>query len=60
MTEPGATAPYTLRDEILKSGHNDFVGHHDDQHQWQYTIWLNLTTQGQQASDDIVGKISDS
>ena len=37
-----------------------FVGRHGDQLQWQYTIWLNLTAKGQQASNDIVGKAPDS
>jgi hypothetical protein len=130
MTEPGATARDTLRDDILASGHNDFVsmadvqaclcggllanlstkrqqlvvdtvrslledelvevgdipgrndpgfkpwpgtrdkvmtrfvdrfvGHYDDQLQWQYAIWLNLTAKGQQVSNEIVGKAPDS
>jgi hypothetical protein len=130
MTEPGTTAQDTLRDDILASGHDDFVsmadvqacifgglladlstehqqlvvdtvrslledglvevgdipgrddpgfkpwpgtvnavmtcfvdrfvGHHDDPLEWQYSIWLNLTAKGQQASNDIVGKAPDS
>jgi hypothetical protein len=37
-----------------------FVGHYDNRREWQYTIWLNLTAEGQQASNDIVGKAPDS
>jgi hypothetical protein len=37
-----------------------FAGRYDDQLQWQYTIWLNLTAKGQQASNAIVGKAPDS
>jgi hypothetical protein len=37
-----------------------FVGHYDDPREWQYSIWLNLTAKGQQASADIVRKTTDS
>ncbi len=51
--------PGTL-DEVMARFIDHFVGHYDDQRQWQYTIWLNLTAAGQQASNEIVGKASDS
>jgi hypothetical protein len=47
-------------DEVMTRFVDRFVGHHDDRRQWQYTIWLNLTAKGLQASNDIVGKAPDS
>jgi hypothetical protein len=47
-------------DEVMTQFVDRFVGRHDDQLQWQYTIWLNLTAKGQQASNDIVRKAPDS
>ena len=47
-------------DEVMTRFVDRFVGHHDDPLEWQYTIWLNLTAKGQQASNDIVGKAPDS
>ena len=47
-------------DEVMTQFVDRFVGRHGDQLQWQYTIWLNLTAKGQQASNDIVGKAPDS
>jgi hypothetical protein len=51
--------PGTL-DEVMAQFIDRFVRHYDDQQQWQYTIWLNLTAKGQQASNNIVGKAPDS
>jgi hypothetical protein len=31
-----------------------FVGNYDDRLQWEYTIWLNLTAKGKQASVDVI------
>ena len=43
-------------DEVMTRFTDLFVGHYDDRLEWEYTIWLNLTDKGQQASNDIVGK----
>jgi hypothetical protein len=51
--------PGTL-DDVMTRFIGRFVGRYDDEHQWQYTIWLNLTAKGQQASNAIVGKAPDS
>jgi hypothetical protein len=51
--------PGTL-DDVMTQFIGRFVGRYDDEHQWQYTIWFNLTAKGQQASNDIVGKAPDS
>jgi hypothetical protein len=51
--------PGTL-DEVMTQFIGRFAGRYDDQLQWQYTIWLNLTAKGQQASNAIVGKAPDS
>jgi hypothetical protein len=47
-------------DEVMTRFVDRFVGHYDDPLEWQYSIWLNLTAKGQQASNDIVGKAPDS
>jgi hypothetical protein len=47
-------------DEVMTQFVDRFVGRHDDPFEWQYTIWLNLTAKGQQASNAIVGKAPDS
>jgi hypothetical protein len=41
-------------DDVMTRFVDRFVGCYDDRLQWQYTIWLNLTAKGQQASDDIL------
>lgn len=46
---PGTT------EEVMSRFIDRFVLHHDDQHGWRYTIWLNLTAKGQQISSNIVG-----
>jgi hypothetical protein len=51
--------PGTL-DEVMAHFIDRFVTHHEDQHGWRYTIWLNLTAKGQKASNDIVGEAPDS
>jgi hypothetical protein len=58
--DPGfKTWPGTV-DEVMTRFVDRFVGHYDDQLQWQYTIWLNLTAKGEQALADIVRKRFDS
>jgi hypothetical protein len=47
-------------DEVMTRFVDRFVGHYDDPREWQYSIWLNLTAKGQQASADIVRKTTDS
>ena len=47
-------------DEVMTRFTDLFVGRYDDRLEWEYTIWLNLTAEGQQASNDIVGKAPDS
>jgi hypothetical protein len=47
-------------DEVMTRFVDRFVGHYDDRIEWQYSIWLNLTAKGQQASNSIVGKAPDS
>jgi hypothetical protein len=52
MTWPGTV------DEVMTRFIDRFVGHYDDRLQWEYTIWLNLTAKGEQASADVVrGKV---
>jgi hypothetical protein len=52
MTRPGTV------DEVMTRFIDRFVGHYDDRLQWEYTIWLNLTPKGEQASADVVrGKV---
>jgi Bacterial self-protective colicin-like immunity len=46
-------------DEVITRFVDRFVGQHNDPLAWQYSIWLNLTAKGRQASDGIVGKTSD-
>jgi hypothetical protein len=59
-SSPGfKTWPGTV-DEVMTRFIDRFVGHYDNRREWQYTIWLNLTAEGQQASNDIVGKAPDS
>ncbi len=41
--------PGTL-DEVMTQFVSRFVGSYDDELRWQYTIWLNLTPAGRQAS----------
>jgi hypothetical protein len=47
-------------DEVMTRFIDRFVDHYDDPLGWEYTIWLNLTAQGEQASAAIVRKTSDS
>lgn len=47
--------PGTL-DEVMTQSIGRFVGSYDDELQWQYTIWLNLTAKGEQVSAEIVRK----
>jgi len=47
-------------DEVMTRYVDRFVGHYDDRLKWQYSIWLNLTAKGRQASADIIGKTTDS
>jgi len=55
-SSPGfKTWPGTV-DEVMTRFVDRFIGHYDDERQWQYTIWLNLTAKDQQPSNDIVGK----
>jgi hypothetical protein len=58
--DPGFKPWPGTADEVMKRFVDRFVGHYDDPLEWQYSIWLNLTAQGQQASNDIVGKAPDS
>lgn len=59
-SSPGfKTWPGTV-DEVMTRFIDRFVGHYDNRREWQYTIWLNLTAKGQQASNGIVGKAPDS
>ncbi|MGA8330974.1 MAG: hypothetical protein WB777_16990 [Mycobacterium sp.] len=58
--DPGFKPWPGTRDEVVARFIDRFVGHYDDERQWQYTIWLNLTAKGQQASNDIVGYAPDS
>jgi hypothetical protein len=46
--------------EVMTRFTDRFGGHYGNRREWQYTIWLNLTAKGQQASNDIVGKAPDS
>lgn len=43
-------------DEVMSRFTDRFVRHYDDRLGWEYTIWLNLTAKGEQASADIVHK----
>jgi hypothetical protein len=52
--DPGFKPWPGTRDEVMAQFIDRFVGRHDDRHQWQYTIWLNLTAKGRQASADFV------
>ena len=57
--DPGfKTWPGTV-DQVMTRFIDRFVGHYDDPLEWEYAIWLNLTANGQRASDDIVGKPAD-
>jgi hypothetical protein len=47
-------------DEVMARFVDRFVGHYDDRLEWQYSIWLNLTAKGQEASADIVRKTTNS
>jgi hypothetical protein len=52
-SKPGfKTWPGTV-DEVMMRFTDRFVGHYDDRHQWAYTIWLNLTPEGHQASAEV-------
>jgi hypothetical protein len=54
--DPGfKTWPGTV-DEVMTRFIDRFVGNYDDRLQWEYTIWLNLTAKGEQASADVVRK----
>ncbi len=46
--------------EVMTRFVDRFVEHYDDPHEWQYSIWLNLTPKGRQASADIVRKTTGS
>ena len=53
-SNPGfKTWPGTV-DEVMTRFIDRFVGHYDDRHEWEYTIWLNLTPKGEQVSADFV------
>ena len=58
--DPGFKSWPGTVDEVMTRFVDRFVGHHDDPLEWQYSIWLNLTAKGQQASNDIVGKAPES
>jgi hypothetical protein len=47
-------------DEVMTRFIGRFVERYDDRLGWEYTIWLNLTAKGQEASADIIGKTTDS
>ncbi len=52
--DPGfKTWPGTV-DDVMTRFADRFVGHYDDRLQWEYTIWLNLTAKGEQASADVI------
>jgi self-protective colicin-like immunity protein len=57
--DPGFKAWPGTVDDVMTRFADRFVGHHGDRHGWQYTIWLNLTAKGQQASEAIVGRTTD-
>lgn len=47
--------PWTGTVEQVMSQFTDrFVEHHDDRLGWEYTIWLNLTAEGEGASADVI------
>jgi len=43
-------------DEVMTRFTDRFVTHHEDRLGWEYTIWLNLTEKGEQASNAIARK----
>ncbi len=43
-------------DDVMTRFTDRFVRHHDDRLGWEYTIWLNLTAKGEEASSEIVRK----
>ena len=43
-------------DEVMEGLTERIVGRYDDPDSWEYSTWLNLTPEGQQASDDVVRK----
>jgi hypothetical protein len=58
--DPGfKTWPGTV-DEVMTRFIDRFIGNYDDRLEWEYTIWLNLTAKGEQASADVLRKRSDS
>jgi hypothetical protein len=51
---PGFKAwPGTL-DDVMARFADCFVAHYDDRRGWEYAIWFNLTTKGQQVSAEFV------
>jgi hypothetical protein len=43
-------------DDVMTRFIDRFVKHHEDRLGWEYTIWLNLTNKGEQASNDLAHK----
>ena len=46
-------------DELMTRFIGCFIECHNDELQWQYSIWLNLTAEGLRESDEVVRKRSD-
>jgi hypothetical protein len=49
---PGFNAWPGTVDEVMARFIDRFVGHYDDRREWEYTIWFNLTAEGEQVSAD--------
>lgn len=59
-SDPGFLVwPGTL-EEVMERLTERIVDHYDDPDSWEYSTWLNLTAEGQQASNAIVGRAPDS
>jgi hypothetical protein len=58
--DPGFKPWAGTLDEVMTQFVSRFVGSYDDELQWQYTIWLNLTATGQQVSNALVGDAPES
>jgi hypothetical protein len=54
--EPGFEPWPGSVDVVMTRFTDRFVRHHDDRLGWEYTIWLNLTAKGEDASAEIVRK----
>jgi hypothetical protein len=59
QNDPGFKPWPGTPDEVMTQFVDRFIGHYDDRRQWQYTIWLNLTADGQRASAEIIGREAD-